>query len=77
MTNEISHPTITIKARDALSLQADLHKAEQTARVHAAALGLGVMVTQHDYSTYSVTISPNVPYGETREQRQWTSQAFH
>ncbi|MDQ1060838.1 hypothetical protein QFZ23_004803 [Arthrobacter globiformis] len=62
--------TVTITAHDAQNLQTELHLAEQSARKHATVLRQGILVTQHDYATYSVTVSPEVPYGQTREQRK-------
>lgn len=31
----------------------------------------GIMVTQHSFTHYTVAISREVPYGQTREQRAW------
>ncbi len=31
----------------------------------------GVLVTRHDYGRFSVTISPEVPYGITQEVQDW------
>ena len=33
----------------------------------------GVLVTQTGFSTYTVAVSRDVPYGDTREQRRWAS----
>lgn len=35
----------------------------------------GVLVTQTGFSRYTVAVSRDVPYGETRELRQWASMA--
>jgi hypothetical protein len=39
-------------------------------RAIAAASGAkdrGILITRHHYSRYTITLSPTVPYGETRE----------
>jgi hypothetical protein len=30
----------------------------------------GILVTQHSYSSYTVAVSRDVPYGQTHERRQ-------
>ena len=61
---------ITAHAPD--TLENDLNAAEQIAREHAMQHGLhGVLVTQHGYTSFTVTLSPDVPYGLTRLRREW------
>jgi hypothetical protein len=71
MTDQPSTLALTVTAGDASTLQEELHVAEQFLRIHAAAAGHGIMVTQHDYTRYTVAVSADVPYGQTRERRQW------
>lgn len=35
----------------------------------------GILVTQHSYTSYTVTLSPEVPFGMTMERRQLETDA--
>lgn len=37
----------------------------------ATGQGHGIMVTQHDYASFSVAVSPDVPHGQIMERRGW------
>lgn len=60
-----------IMAQDPQTLHAELQAAEEAARQPATALRRGIRVTQHDYTTYTVAITAEVPHGQTVERRQW------
>lgn len=48
----------------------DLNSAVDRAIGHAIKIGIhGVLVTQHSYTFYTVTLSDNVPYGQIEERR--------
>lgn len=53
----------------------DLHEkindAVAQTRGLATGLGHGIMVTQHDFGSFSVAVSPDVPPGQTMERRGW------
>jgi hypothetical protein len=62
-----------ITAKDATRLQHELNSAVTTAQVKAMEQREhGILVTRHDYGSFTVEISPEVPYGLTREgQADW------
>lgn len=73
MTTETGTHILEIKAHDANSLQDHLNAALLMAQGKAISeCRHGILVTQHGYTSYTVAITPDVPYGETRERRQWT-----
>jgi hypothetical protein len=37
---------------------------------HAIEEGHGILVTQHSYRHYAVSVSPDVPFGQIHEQRE-------
>ncbi|MCO4252065.1 hypothetical protein [Pseudarthrobacter raffinosi] len=64
-----------VVARDQTSLETGLNTAVETVRRHAMRERRnGIMVTQHSFTHYTVAISREVPYGQTREQRAWDSE---
>lgn len=47
----------------------ELSRALATAKLQAAVAGkLGVLVTRHDFSRFSVSLTPTVPYGVIQER---------
>ncbi|QCO99908.1 hypothetical protein FCN77_22060 [Arthrobacter sp. 24S4-2] len=67
---------LEIIAHDPATIENDLNSAVDIALRHAMQERRhGVLVTQTGFSTYTVAVSRDVPYGETREQRQWASMA--
>lgn len=47
----------------------ELSKALATAKFQAATIGkLGILVTRHDFSRFSVSLTPTVPYGVIHER---------
>lgn len=47
----------------------ELSKAVASAKFQAAMAGkFGVLVTRHDFSRFSVSLTPSVPYGAIHEQ---------
>ncbi|MEK0156615.1 hypothetical protein [Arthrobacter oryzae] len=67
---------LEIVAHDPATIEHDLNSAVDIALRHAMQeQHHGVLVTQTGFSTYTVAVSRDVPYGETRELRQWASTA--
>jgi hypothetical protein len=71
MIKHQSELVLEISADDAGTIQQDLNTAEDIAREQAMELHRGIRVTQHDYSTYTVEVSREVPFGITEEVREW------
>lgn len=64
----------TVKANDPRTLESALNLAVEEAQDSAMILGNhGILVTQHSHSHYTVSLSPEVPYGQTFERREWAS----
>ena len=63
---------LEITGTEARSVRAKLDDAITLAESVAHKEGCcGVLVTRHDYGRFSVTISPEVPYGTTQEAQDW------
>jgi hypothetical protein len=63
---------ITVTARDRTSLQRQLDEAVTVAMTRAMRDGCqGILVTQHNYDSYTVALSDDVPFGLTREHQDW------
>ncbi|MEV8112385.1 hypothetical protein [Pseudarthrobacter oxydans] len=63
---------ITITATDRASMEHQLDEAVAVAMTHAMHEGRqGILVTQHDKDSFTVDISETVPFGLTREHREW------
>ncbi len=58
------------------AIQDNLTAAVDAAREQAMLVGNhGIMITQHDFGSFTVALSPDVPYGQTREQRRFGNTA--
>lgn len=57
--------TITVKVKDAVSVDRQLEHASSILREKATSWGL--LVTRVDFTTFTVALSPDVPFGFTRE----------
>lgn len=67
-----THPVLEVTGQDPDSLQDNLTAAVNEACALAMRLGRhGIMVTQHDFNSFTVRLSPDVPYGQTWEQRKF------
>ncbi|MDQ1060428.1 hypothetical protein QFZ23_004329 [Arthrobacter globiformis] len=63
--------TLEVSGKDPDTIQTNLTAAVDTAITQAmAAGGHGILVTQHTYNDFTVTLHPDVPYGQTREERR-------
>lgn len=63
---------ITVTARDRASLEGQLDEAVTAAMTRAMRDGSqGILVTQHNYDSYTVALSDDVPFGLTREHQDW------
>jgi hypothetical protein len=59
-----------VEVSDASVLDDYLNTAVDLARQHATRAGLhGILVTRHGSTTFTVSVSEAVPFGETRERQ--------
>ncbi len=62
-----------VEANDPSALDEELSKAADMARQQAVHEGQnGVLVTRHGYTSFTVAISPDVPFGQTHERHEMT-----
>lgn len=72
MIKDLAADVLEISADHREAIDETLNAAVSIARERAMKRGRdGILVTQNGYSSYTVAVSPEVPYGETRERRQW------
>lgn len=63
---------ITVTATDRANLERRLDEAEAAAKAQAMQEGRqGILVTRHDYGSFTVTLSDAVPFGLTHEQTDY------
>jgi hypothetical protein len=60
-----TNSTITVKVGDPASRDRQLEQAISLLREKAT--GYGILLTRIDYTTFTITLSPEVAYGQTRE----------
>lgn len=61
---------LEIRGDNPLQIREDINGAVESAIAHAVKVGHhGVLVTQHSYTYYTVTLSNDVPYGQIGERR--------
>jgi hypothetical protein len=71
MIKRHSDIVLEITAYDPHTVESDLNAAVEIAREHAMKESRhGILVTQHGYSSYTVAVSRDVPYGQTHERRE-------
>jgi hypothetical protein len=71
MIKRHSDVVLEITAHDPNTVENDLNAAVEIAREQAMKERRhGILVTQHGYTSYTVAVSRDVPYGQTREQRE-------
>lgn len=61
----IATSTITVHIEDPASRDGQLD--ETTSLLREKAVGSGILVTRVDYTTFTLALSPEVAYGQTRE----------
>lgn len=66
-----SETVLEVDGDDAETLQADLGAAVAIASSSTHGCGGGVLVTQHDYWSFTVTVSPEIPRGHTVQRLAW------
>jgi hypothetical protein len=65
---------LKVAGDDVAGIETALDAAVLVAQEHAMKQGRhGVLVTQHGFNSYTVTVSDDVPFGQTHERRQWRS----
>ncbi|NHW49222.1 hypothetical protein HAV21_20395 [Paenarthrobacter sp. MSM-2-10-13] len=63
---------ITVIATDRAGMERGLDEAVAVARTRALHQGRqGILVTRHDYKSFTVALSDAVPFGLTREHQNW------
>jgi hypothetical protein len=71
-----SELSLAVDADDAHTLNSDLCGAIEIAELEAQLMGgAGVSITQHDYWSFTVTPTFDVPFGQRTTQRQWLASA--
>lgn len=68
-----SEMLLEVDGDDPETLQADLGAAVAIAEFASLSCGGGVLVTQHDYWSFTVAVSPEVPLGRTVQRLAWRS----
>ncbi|MCX2750482.1 hypothetical protein OOZ51_22135 [Arthrobacter sp. MI7-26] len=72
MTKMSSASVVEVTADTPEALERDLNAAVDVVCRQAMQMGRhGVMVTRHNYASFTVAISEVVPYGQTQERQQW------
>jgi hypothetical protein len=68
-------PVLEITAYDPATIETELNRAVELAQAEAIWQGRrGILVTQLGFTSYTVGISSEVPYGQTHERRQRSPQ---
>ena len=68
MTPETTLPAITLRVSDRSTMDEALDAAEAAVRRHAMRQrDCGILVTRHSHDTFTLALSPEVPFGITRE----------
>jgi hypothetical protein len=71
MIKRHSDVVLEINAHDPDTIENDLNTAVEIARTHAMQERRhGILVTQHGYTSYTVAVSRDVPFGQTHERRE-------
>jgi hypothetical protein len=63
--------TIQVTVTDRPSLERRLNEAESIVRTWAMQKRQGILVTRHDFDSFTVAPSDAVPFGLTVEQQSW------
>ncbi|MFN3924208.1 MAG: hypothetical protein ACK4K6_11245, partial [Pseudarthrobacter sp.] len=66
-----SETALEVDGDDALTLQTDLSAAVAIASSACRSRGGGVLVTQHDYWSFTVSVCQDIPAGHTVQQQAW------
>lgn len=67
-----SELTISVTATDRASMELQLDEAVAAARSMAMnERHRGILVTRHDYRSFTIALSEAVPFGLTREHQDW------
>ena len=71
MIKRHSDVVLEITAHDPDTIETDLNTAVEIVREHAMQDHRhGILVAQHGYTSYTVAVSRDVPYGQTHERRR-------
>lgn len=70
MIKHHSDLVLEVTANDRITLEKDLNSAVDIVRTRAMQERRhGILVTRHNYTTFTVAVSRDVPYGQTHERR--------
>ncbi|MCW3767348.1 MULTISPECIES: hypothetical protein [Paenarthrobacter] len=69
-----SETTLEVDGDDAVIIQEELDAAVALASSACLSRGGGVIVTQHDYWSFTVSVSPDVPTGNTLRRQAWRAE---
>jgi hypothetical protein len=70
MNTSDSTDTVVLAATDPATIGDELTRAVKLVQQRANG-GEGILVTRHSSSAYSISLSSQVPHGETHELRRW------
>lgn len=71
MIKRHSDVVLEVTAHDTDTVENDLNAAVEIAREHAMKERLHcILLTQHGYTSYTVAVGRDVPYGQTHERRE-------
>jgi hypothetical protein len=67
-----SQSELGVDGDDAVTINSDLCRAIEIAELEAQLMGgAGILITQHDYWSFTVAPTFMVPFGQRIEQQQW------
>ncbi|TLM87079.1 hypothetical protein [Pseudarthrobacter sp. NamE5] len=66
-----SETMLEVDGDDALVIQTELDAAVALASSACRSRGGGVLVTQHDYWSFTISVSPDIPAGHTVRRQAW------
>ncbi|WP_146072410.1 hypothetical protein [Arthrobacter sp. Y81] len=69
---QASELVFCVDGNDAATLESDVAKAVEIAGLEAQLSGnAGVVITQHDYWSFTIAVTSAVPFGQRIERREW------
>lgn len=75
MGHQHAHPVLEVTGQDPDEIQDNLTAAVNAVRKQALLTGdCGILIIQHGFGSFTVSLNASVPYGETHEQRQLETQ---
>ena len=75
MTAPSPQPVTIVNADNPADLHEKLDAAVESALEIAIKQQHGILVTQHGFGSFTVAVSPEVPFGVTAEKQEWRTTA--